>query len=228
MKRSLRRKVSMYRMVIDVLNENQTLWEGTPKFSEMHSELTNKMEQLTILMEKQRAYVLGVKNARDQIRIDAIKQANQISAALTALGSDTGNLELIAQTFISESKLKRASHLELQIILDRIRSYTQEYGNELADYGISEEMINRFLLKRDELVVNIMAPRKAIVKRKDSGQRIQTLCDEIDVILRLKTDRLVTILRPLSESFFNKYRSARMILDYGSSAPRGGNNNNTY
>jgi hypothetical protein len=228
MKRSLRRKVSMYRMVIDVLNENQTLWQGTPKFNEMHSELTNKMEQLAIVMEKQRAYVLGVKNARDMIRIDAIKLANQISAALTALGSDTGNLELIAQTYITESKLKKASHLELQIILDRIRNFTEEYGSDLAAYGITEDVIIEFLLKRDELVVNIMAPRKAILKRKDSGQRIQTLCDEIDVILRLKTDRLVTILRPQSESFFNEYRSARMILDYGHNTPRGGNNNITY
>lgn len=211
----------MYRMVIDTLNEYQPVWEGTPKFVDALSLFSSKFEQLQFHAERSRAYTLGVKESRDSLRADVAGLGIQISSALTALGAERGDLELIAQMRITENQLLKFSHSDVIILLDRILGNITGNEEDLIQFGISEEVINAFQTKRDELMVTIMAPRKAIMKRKDSSQQILALCEEMDNLLKYKLDRLVRVLRPNSESLFTEYQAARMILDYGHGAPRG-------
>lgn len=218
MNKHYRRKMSMYRMVVDILNEYQPVWEGTPKMVSAHGELMAKFELIQLHAEKQRSYTLGVKDARNQLRRSTARLGARIAAALTALGADLQDLELIAQVQISESKIYHNSAGETVILLDRILIRANTYASELVEYGIDEATLNEFIAKRDTLMSNILAPRKAIVKRKDALVKIHLLSFDIDALLRNKIDKMVMILRPTSESFFIEYTSARMILDYGQSA----------
>lgn len=208
----------MYRMVMDILNEYQSVWEGTPKMVSAHSELTSKIELIQFHSEKQRSYTLGVRDSRNQLKKETAKLGARIAAALTALGSDLQDLELIAQVQISESKIYHNSAGETLILLDRILIHANVHASALVDYGIDEAALNEFISKRDTLMSNIVAPRKAILKRKDSSAQINVLSSEIDLLLRNKIDKMVMILRPLNESFYMEYTNARMILDYGQGA----------
>lgn len=208
----------MYRMVVDILNEYQPVWEGTPKMVSAHGELIAKVELIQFHAEKQRAYTLGVKDSRNQLKRDTAKLGARVAAALTALGAELQDLELIAQVHISESKIYHNSSGETLILLDRILSHATTHAAELAEFGIDETTLNEFIAKRDALMSNIVAPRKAILKRKDSSAQILILSSEIDALLRNKIDKMAMILRPANESFFVEYTNARMILDYGHSA----------
>lgn len=211
----------MYRMVIDTLNEYQPIWEGTPKFVELHGEISGIFEQLQVHAEKQRAYTLGVKASRDALRGEVALLATRISSALTALGAEQNDLELIAQMHITESQLKRFSHSDVIILLDRIRIHATQHAEALVEFGITEDEMETFIQKRDELMATIMAPRKAILKRKDSTAKILSLCEQMDQLFKHKLDKLVNVLRPSSESLYIEYTAARMILDYGHSTPHG-------
>lgn len=214
----------MYRMVIDVLNEYRPVWENTPKFVEAHALFNGKMELLQIQAEKQRSYTLGVKVTRDTFRGDVARLGTRIASALTALGDEQQNLELIAQCRITESQLIRSAHGDTLILLDRILFHADLHSTELESYGIPAALIDQFRTWRDELAVNIMAPRKAVLKRRDATQQILGLCEDMDRLLRNKVDRLVQVLRPGNESFYTEYSAARMILDYGHSTPSDQNN----
>lgn len=209
----------MYQMVQDIVREYQPVWEGTPKFVSIFDTYTTKFEALKIQAEKQRSYVIGVMQARDNYREKTAKLAIQVASALTAFAVEQKDLELIALMNISESQLMRRSHSDTVILLDRILIHATLHANELVDYGISAEKFAEMVLRRDELAVNILAPRKAINKRKDSSVQIANLTNDLDVLLKNSLDKLVTVMRAESETFFNEYINARMVVSYGNHGP---------
>ncbi len=214
MKKNIKKKMSMYRMVIDVLNEYQTVWSDTTKFVEAKNNFVNRFALLEIHAEKERSYNLGVKNNRDALKNDTAELGSRIASALRTLGAELGDLELIAQAHVSYSKLRLASHADMGILLARIHLLMTEHASALVDYGISQGDMDNFTLKRDEIMANLLAPRKAIVKRSESLMQIKTLVAEMDEILKLRLDLLVKVLRPQSESFYTEYKAARVIIDY--------------
>jgi hypothetical protein len=80
------------------------------------------------------------------------------------------------------------------------------------------------ILLRDELVVKILSPRKAILKRKDTIVQIATLSSEIDLLLKNSLDKMVNVLRTDNIQFYNEYFNSRMVLSYGNNS---GSINNT-
>ncbi|MEY4604300.1 MAG: hypothetical protein RIT43_1592 [Bacteroidota bacterium] len=228
MKKKIKRKMSMYRMVIDVLNEYQPVWASTPKFVSAHALLNGKFELLQTQAEKERSYTMGVKDTRDSLRAEVAALGARIASALSALGAERDDLELIAQSRITESQLLRYSQGDMIILMGRIRLLMVTHAEALGEFGITPFIIDQFTTKRDEMVANIMAPRKAIVKRKDASSQIVALSEDIDRLLRDKLDKLILVLRPSSESFFTEYTAARMILEYGNGTSGTSDGSETY
>lgn len=227
MKKNIKKKMSMYRMVIDVLNEYQAVWTDTPKFVEAKNKLENKFALLEIQAEKERSYNLGVKNNRDALKSDIAGLGSRIANALRTLGAETGDLELIAQAHISFSKLNNATHADMGVLLTRIHLLITEHGSALGDYGITQVEMDAFTLKRDEIMANLLAPRKAVVKRSESLMQINALVAEIDEILKYRLDLLVKVLRPQSESLFTEYKAARVVIDYKKASDNNSDSGNT-
>jgi hypothetical protein len=96
--------------------------------------------------------------------------------------------------------------------------HTQEYAVDLVEFGISQILIDKLILSRDELVVKILSPRKAILKRKDTIVQIAKLSSEIDLLLKNSIDKMVYVLRSEDEQFYNEYFNSRMLLSYGNNS----------
>ena len=196
-----------------------------------HSEIRNhvhtfsaKFESLKVLAEKERAYIVGVKDSRDSLREETAENAIQISSALVALAAETKDIELLSLMRITKVQLLNRSHADTVILLDRILIHAQQYSTELVEYGVTQELLNKMILLRDELVVKILSPRKAILKRKDTIVQIATLSSEIDLLLKNSLDKMVNVLRTDNIQFYNEYFNSRMVLSYGNNS---GSINNT-
>lgn len=218
----------MYQMVHDIVNEYQPVWGNTPKFVSTFGTFSSKFEALKIHAEKERSYVVGVRQTRDENRKNTAALAIRVSSALTALGGDLKDLELIARMRITENQLNNRTHADTVILLDRIILYAQEHASALVDYGISEQILSDLIVRRDDLVVGIFSPRKAILKRKDSIAMMSKLSREMDEILKNSLDKLVIVLREESEEFHSAYFNSRMVLSYGPSGGNSGTEPNQY
>jgi len=214
--------MAMYQMVHDILNEHQPIWESTPKFVETFGTFTAKFETFKIHAEKQRSYVIGVTDTRDASLKITARMAVRVAAALTSLGEDQNNLSLIQLMRISESKLLNSSHTDAILLLDRIVIEAQDHAEELAEYGIGSELLSELYERRDDLAVSIISPKKAVIKRRDSSSTIAELRKDLDIILKNQLDKLVTVLRPVSESFYVQYMGARRVYSYSRNAASNG------
>jgi hypothetical protein len=224
MKKSTKNKMLMYQMVSDIINDYPSAWSGIPKFATTFTTFSAKFESLKVLAEKERAYVVGVKDSRDSLREETAENAIQISSALVALAAETKDIELLSLMRITKVQLLNRSHADTVILLDRILIHAQQYSIELVEYGVTQELLNKLILLRDELVVKILSPRKAILKRKDTIVQIATLSSEIDLLLKNSLDKMVNVLRTDNIQFYNEYFNSRMVLSYGNNS---GSINNT-
>lgn len=215
MKKSTKNKMLMYQMVSDIINDHPNAWSGIPKFTNTFATFTAKFESLKVLSEKERAYIIGVKDSRDSLREETAECAIQISSALVALATELKDIELLALMHITKAQLLNRSHADTVILLDRITIHAQEFSSELEEFGITPEMLNKLVLFRDELVVKILSPRKAILKRKDSIVQIDKISHELDLLLKNSIDKMVIVLRSDDPQFFNEYFNSRMVLSYG-------------
>lgn len=211
-------------MVSDIINDYPSAWSGIPKFATTFTTFSAKFESLKVLAEKERAYVVGVKDSRDSLREETAENAIQISSALVALAAETKDIELLSLMRITKVQLLNRSHADTVILLDRILIHAQQYSIELVEYGVTQELLNKMILLRDELVVKILSPRKAILKRKDTIVQIATLSSEIDLLLKNSLDKMVNVLRTDNIQFYNEYFNSRMVLSYGNNS---GSINNT-
>jgi hypothetical protein len=211
----------MYQMVRDIVQEYQPVWENTPKFVSSYDAFNAKFEALKIQAEKQRTYAISVRATRDDFRKETAQLAIRVASALTAYGEEQKDLQLIMLMKISEFQLMNRSHSDTLILLDRILIHAQMHETELVEFGITPTTLASFISHRDQLAVTILAPRKAIVNRKDSSAKIVELTNEIDKLLKNGLDKMVTILRPESEEFHRKYFDSRMVLSVGSSGTSG-------
>lgn len=211
-------------MVSDIISDYPSAWSGIPKFATTFTTFSAKFESLKVLAEKERAYVVGVKDSRDSLREETAENAIQISSALVALAAETKDIELLSLMRITKVQLLNRSHADTVILLDRILIHAQQYSTELVEYGVTQELLNKMILLRDELVVKILSPRKAILKRKDTIVQIATLSSEIDLLLKNSLDKMVNVLRTDNIQFYNEYFNSRMVLSYGNNS---GSINNT-
>jgi len=226
MKKQLSRKLSMYQMVRDTLDDNQTVWAGTPKFVSAVNTFKERHDFLLTLTEQQQVFTLGVRETRDQKRENVANIAFRIGSALRSLAAEQGDLELFSRMKITMSDLTKGSQTKTMSKLDTIRLAAVENAEALVEFGISAELLAEFLLKRDELAVKILAPRKAIIGRKDISAQIDSVSNAIDAILKVHVDNLVTVLRPSNESFFTLYFDARHVPALGSHKSQGNSSNN--
>ncbi len=224
MKKSTKNKMLMYQMVSDIISDYPSAWSGIPKFATTFTTFSAKFESLKVLAEKERAYIVGVKDSRDSLREETAENAIQISSALVALVAETKDIELLSLMRITKVQLLNRSHADTVILLDRILIHAQQYSIELVEYGVTQELLNKMILLRDELVVKILSPRKAILKRKDTIVQIATLSSEIDLLLKNSLDKMVNVLRTDNIQFYNEYFNSRMVLSYGNNS---GSINNT-
>lgn len=205
----------MYKMVIDNLTENQQVWQSIPQFAQAVTLLNTRYAALKSEAEREEALLIGVKAQRDDEREKTAELALRIAGALMAYGDANNAIELVSRMRISKSQLVSREHNDTLILLDRILLHAEEHATALEDFGIDPAEITECMTRRDALMSSIVAPRKAINKRKGALLNIQQTIKEIDRLLKRQIDKLVLVTKPGNEEFYNSYFNARVILDHG-------------
>ena len=176
---------------------------------------SGKLDQLEALGLEQSSATLGISDAKDTQLISSIEKAFIIVSAVGAYATSVGNDELIAKTDISISDLRFGSRVNCLLRIDRILVQANAHIAELEPFGISPADVAELETLRVALNTSFIAPRQAILNRKQITAAIHTLIREIDDVLKSSLDKLMIVVQPSDQVFFNKYTIARTILDYG-------------
>ena len=184
--------------------------------------LVNARQQLKkgILMIGEYRQVLeanttGLTKDKTELRNDLIPSILQVSAALKAYAVTVSNNELMVKCDYSESDLMRTSDPILADIGNLILGLATPLKGELSKLFVSEKELNE--LERLLTAFKLTIPRRRVAssKSKVSTVNIREVFNAQDLLLKEQIDVLMQPFRFTQSDFYNAYRNARLIVDYG-------------
>ena len=214
----------MYKSVKSIIAKNQAAWTGLAAFGSSFQTFTDRLQALEESGYQQNLAIVGVSAVKNAKRTLVVDRAYAISSGIVAYAVVNNDVETINHMKISRHELEKAGKTKLLVLVDRILIRANSIVGQLSDYGIDQTSIDELQTLRDELDVQLSAPRNAIIERKNQTIRIKTLVKEIDIVLKLQLDKLMEILKEDHPDFFTAYTNARVIVDHRN---RSGNEGST-
>jgi hypothetical protein len=208
-------KRSMYYVVEEFIGSTPLdVLDLIPEFDSVFSQLVLTMSLLPEVSEVQHVNRKGLKLKKAACKQAMVVAASDVSARIRAYAVNTKNVVLGRELSTCYSKLsRRADGLCSDYCL---LVYNKGVGlvQELADYGVTAEVLEDLRVKREVFMLEMPKPRLGIVRRKMATAGIARLIKECDGYLA-HMDVLVEMLRFSHPKFYSSYIMSRKLVTNG-------------
>jgi hypothetical protein len=215
MKAKIENSVSMLMATDQILTDYETCWTGTVKFAAAVSDFRVKLASITDerqVMEKQIKAITAYKLEKKK----TLTQCTLVVADIAyAYAVNTGDLPLQGLVDYSYSKLM---YVRDTVTRDRcllVYNTVLPLASQLMDLGLAATMMPELNTAIQDYQIALSQPRLAIGSRKVAGKTVSLLVREASEILEKQIGKMMTRFKILKPEFYNKFQSARMIIDYG-------------
>jgi hypothetical protein len=221
MKKRDNQKMNMYAAVLQTCRAQQTIWENISGFVSAVDELESRLAGLYQTHQEQSTITMGVGMSKTAFRQELIDHFYVISKALSLKGLMINDNGLYIRNKTSLSGWKILSSNGMLNKTESVKADLELHSEGLGEYGITSE----FIAETQTLIASIsemlFKPRMAVISRKDLTQKVKEQGQRIDWILNQQLDTLILIFKNSVPAFFNKYQSARMIIEtsHGTKTP---------
>lgn len=215
MDRKMERKLAMYNLVRQLMEENAPTWNSVPAVESVFNDFTAKVAELETLRTKQQGILTGYAASKSKLRNVTIEQARHIIAALVVYGKSINDEVLYAKVEKRAASMKKLSQDKLLASLGEIEGIATDLSAELIPFGVSNAHIAEFANNCEALKEQMYRVRMEIVKRKQITQAISNVGKSIDGVLKSGLDQFIQVLKSVDAKFYEKYQSARMIIEHG-------------
>lgn len=210
----------MYYTVVQVLVKYTPTWSTLPVFGQNVQELRQKLDALGEAVKNRQKDITGITDQKEEFTEASINKGLEIAGILYTCASMKNLIELQSAMDFSRSKLEKSRDTVLIEMLQGIHDKAIDLLEELGDYNITRDELETFQEDITELQNVTVAPRTAIVERKDAGEQISETIHQVDTILSERLDKLMERYREANPDFYRQYHDARMIIDTGHSSPQ--------
>ncbi len=215
MKKTTSNKLNMYRNIHAVLTKHQSAWETVPAFAAAVTTFNGRLDLLQIRLVEQDTATDGVGAKKQKQLAELREQMLIVHNALRLYGKAAGNHALEERNKMTKSDIGRLNISKLTVQCGELKQDLDTFGAELVSYGITGEMIAELTPVLENIDELNISTRQAILSRKSVTKSIKDLEVSLDSLLRDELDDLLLVFKTSQSEFFNAFKSARMIIDYG-------------
>lgn len=206
-------KLRMFKQVLDVTSANQAAWSAVPAFSTNFTKFKTAYDALTTITGQPSGNLTGIATLQREKRAAAAAKAAIVASALRSYAADMDDPVLAEKLAFSNSDLSIGSGIAVIERMDLVLSLAITHASNLTDYGISQSQLDELAPLIEELKGLQGSPRTAIIDRKERNGEIDALLKQMSDLLDDKLDQLANVLKSTQPAFYDKYKSARMIID---------------
>ncbi|GEM_PF-5102178 len=203
----------MYKAVIEVCNQYETIWNQTPEFSKVYGSFGIRLLDLSSQTLGNDPDIGNSTKENKDLLEKLINQGHRISRALQKLAIEVRNTELLTRNTTSKTDLESDSPLLRLARMRRLIADATEHLTSLKDHGIGQGDLIEFSVLIDDYANTIGKPRLATLERQHTSIVVQQLVSTIDSILKNQLDTIMEVFKSKSPDFYAKYFGARIILD---------------
>ena len=208
-------KARMYFATDLVLDNHQELISPFPELISAHQSIKEKISLIDIYRQVQEANNSGLTVSKFILRADLIKLINKFDAALLAHATIIKDNELKTQASYSNTELLRAADPTLYDIGYLLYNLANPIRPVMERFFVTETDFNQMESVLTSFRGSIPQKRVALGTSKVSTGNIGETFNAIDLLLKEEVDVLIQPFQFTQIDFYNKYKSARTIVDTG-------------
>ncbi|MEM7013469.1 MAG: hypothetical protein AAF585_18510 [Verrucomicrobiota bacterium] len=207
-------KLSMYFAVIAACNKHNAAWSALTAFADGFAEFQLEVNAISKAAETQQAGITGAAKDKSASRQTMAEAAFPIGTAVQAWALFNEDETLAAKVYHPISDyLQNSRDSEAEQMARGVHTEATANLAQLADYGVTQQLLDELLSAINAYHNALAAPRGAITDRKAATAAIKSGITNADKILKNRMDKLVPILQITQPAFATDYKNARIIVD---------------
>ena len=215
MKKKFENWLAMYKAILTVFANFSSSWESSQAFADSVTSFRNKEAAIESLRSKSESRTNGITKEKEIIQEKLVEQTYGIVVILKAYFTKTNNNVSFSKVNSNKSKLERLRENQLVAAAKDTTNIARENLEALADYKITEPIVNELETTISEFESKLSSPRITIGERKVAIKELEGLFKEINAILSDETDRMIVPYEKTDPDFYNAYMNAREVVKYG-------------
>jgi hypothetical protein len=205
--------VTMFQTTIDFLDENSSVWSGTPAFVEAVARATTGAAAINAAGDIQETPTSGVAVDKADARNDLEEKTLEIADQLSALAVKNGDNDLGAKVEMTKSSLDKMKDGDLEQTAERVAGLATTNIAALAAYDVTAADVTALTTARTTFAGMITAPGLAATVRTAQTVSLPHLIANVRSIFRNEIDKMVTKKKKANPVFYAGYFAARVIVD---------------
>lgn len=208
-------KRSMYIAVQKVCNQNNSVWSGLSAFVTAFGKFETVITGIDAQRQIQEGKTTGITENKQKEEDEMIQASVEIAAAVYAYAPKIDDNELKQKVNYTPSDLLRSRDTILKDICQTIHDEANTVITDLADYGKTPADLAQQQKEIDDFTAILTKPRTAIGTRATATTKLVEHFQQGDDLLSNQLDKLMVNYQTSNKAFYNKYHSARIIVDLG-------------
>jgi hypothetical protein len=204
-------KVSMYRTVQGVVEDNITIVDSNAALKKVVADF---IASLGPIEESDKAFqtaAAGTTAEKKKATEVLIKFCIKVTSCLHSWAAATGNSEVLAVVDVSPSDLKRLRDTALQTKAIVFKEYAETNADALTAYSLTPVMLAGFRNAIALYEQKLKAKAAGFKKKTTSNKALPGLFKNTDAILNDQVDEQMNIIQDEHPEFYAAYRAARRI-----------------
>ena len=219
--------MSMTNTTIDVLVENDAIVSTIAAFLAARKRMQFLVKEIMAEEEEIKNNKTGISNDKKILKAEMAEIGFEIAGSVKAYADEVNNMELYSAMDTTESKLKKLRDEQFGPAISNIIKAATANLVAAKDHGLEQADLDELTDLMDVWDGKKQQPRKAIINRKTSNQAQDEHLDELLNLLNNRCDFYANKLKRKHPDFYNKYTSARKIINLGTRHDKDDNNDNT-
>jgi hypothetical protein len=209
-------RLNMYLAVRDYLIPNEAITKDLPNFGANLTVLRDTIEKIQAFAELQRGDITGLTKQKKQIRNTLITLTSDCSRKVSAFANNSKNTILLNEVKTGKSGLANVTDVALKDHAQIVYEKAQKNLDSLTSYGITAETQKILLDAINQYNDSIAKPRVGIAEKSKATKELLVLFNTADTLI-INMDYAVEIIRLTQTTFYNGYKTARKLVDTGTS-----------
>jgi len=208
-------RLSMYFTVVQVVNYHSEAWKDSVAFTNSFNTFKNYVSKIDTTRQIQLRSITGVTQNKKDAMLKAAEKGFLIAQPIYAYAKIIGDHKLANRVSFSIGRLIKERDTVIFVKLRDVKEFAQNYVDQLADYGVSQEDIDELGVLTENYAAIVEDPRQAITNRVRATKELKNLMNEVKILLTDHLDRLIHQFKLSSPEFWQQYANARKIVNLG-------------
>lgn len=197
----------------EALDSNSTLWSSIPVMLSTKNSFDELIQRIGDVNEKTVSNSKAVTADKTVTLNNLAAKAVTLSGILQAYAAVTGNVKLAGRVALTKTDIERVRETDVEALITPVIEEARKELANLADYGLTEDMIVETETSLDDFKALIGQPRTVRNQAFAAMTLMEELFDAANDLVKNQLDKLMIRFKFSDTEFYSEYERARTIVD---------------